>query len=83
MRDHDDECHCGCQDEPARRSVDPVCLFHGLRRSEHRCLYCQLCFKTLTPDECWEDPAGQKWDVCVPCRTAEIQAGSLGQALGA
>jgi hypothetical protein len=47
--------------------IDPVCLFHGKRRSEHeggRCLFCGICFDTLTPEECWEDAEGQKWDVC-------------------
>lgn len=35
--------------------IDPYCLHHGKRRSEHeggRCLYCCICFKTLTPEEC-------------------------------
>jgi hypothetical protein len=45
-------------------SVDPVCLFHGKRRSEHRCLYCCICFWPLTPEECAVDSDGQKWDVC-------------------
>jgi hypothetical protein len=55
-------------------TFDPVCLFHGKRWSEHeggRCLYCCLCFKTLTPDECAVDADGQKWDMCVPCFEAE------------
>lgn len=50
--------------------VDPVCAFHGKRWSEHehgRCLYCCLCFDTLTPEECWADEAGQRWDVCQEC----------------
>jgi hypothetical protein len=54
--------------------IDPVCLFHGKRRSEHeggRCLFCGICFDTLTPEECWEDAEGQKWDLCVPCGKAE------------
>jgi hypothetical protein len=28
--------------------IDPVCLFHGQKLSEHECLYCCLCFKVLT-----------------------------------
>lgn len=55
-------------------SVDPVCLFHGKRRSEHHCLYCCLCFETLTPDECYVDAAGVKWDVCVECAAHEALA---------
>lgn len=46
---------------------DPVCVLHGKRWSEHeggRCLYCCICFKALTPEECVMDSAGQKWDVC-------------------
>lgn len=47
--------------------VDPVCLVHGKRWSDHdggRCLYCSICFKPLAPDECAVDSAGQKWDLC-------------------
>lgn len=54
--------------------IDPVCLFHGLKRSEHkygRCLYCCLCFVTLEPEECWEDEEGVKWDICIPCGEME------------
>lgn len=46
---------------------DPVCLHHGMRWSEHefgRCLYCEVCFKPLTPDECATDSDGEKWNVC-------------------
>lgn len=52
-------------------SIDPVCLFHGLRRSEHECLYCCLCFKTLTPAECSTNADGDKQDVCIPCAKLE------------
>jgi hypothetical protein len=48
-------------------AIDPVCAIHGKRWSEHeggRCLYCCICFKELTPDECVVDISGQKWDVC-------------------
>lgn len=47
--------------------IDPVCVFHGMKWSEHeggRCLYCCICFKTLTPDECAIDYEGVRWDVC-------------------
>lgn len=51
--------------------IDPVCVFHGKKASEHRCLYCCLCFRPLTPEECWEDEDGQKWDVCRECKADE------------
>lgn len=47
--------------------IDPVCAFHGKKWSEHeggRCLYCCICYKPLTPDECVVNTAGEKWDVC-------------------
>ena len=53
---------------------NPVCAFHGKTASEHehgRCLYCCLCFTDLSPDECWQDPSGQKWDVCEECKAQE------------
>ena len=49
---------------------DPVCVFHGIKRSEHeigRCLYCCICFETLTPEQCYTDESGDTWDVCKPC----------------
>lgn len=55
--------------------IDPVCLFHGKRRSEHECLYCCLCFKTLTRDECSYLPDGTQQDVCVPCAEQEREYG--------
>lgn len=48
--------------------IDPVCLFHGKRMSEHeggRCLYCSICFKPLKPEECATDSLEQRWDVCI------------------
>jgi hypothetical protein len=54
-------------DEPQGWSVDPVCAIHGKRWSDHeggRCLYCCICFRSLTPDECAVDRDGQKWDLC-------------------
>jgi hypothetical protein len=59
--------------------VDPVCLIHGKRWSEHehgRCLYCCLCFKPLTLDECHVDEDGQREDVCNECAEAERLAGA-------
>jgi hypothetical protein len=52
-------------------SVDPVCLVHGMRLSEHRCLYCCLCFKTLTVEECHVRPDGKREDVCDECAAYE------------
>jgi hypothetical protein len=50
---------------------DYVCLIHGKRASEHDCLYCCLCFRPLTPDECNVNEQGNKEDVCVPCARME------------
>ncbi len=50
-----------------RIDIDPYCAFHGIRQSEHelgRCLYCCICFKILSADECAVDSEGQKWDAC-------------------
>lgn len=54
--------------------VDPVCAFHGRRWSEHpdgRCLYCALCFTTLSFEECHELPDGSREDVCEDCAALE------------
>lgn len=51
--------------------IDPTCLIHGKKMSEHDCLYCCLCFKSLTPEECHVLPDGQKEDVCIPCAAKE------------
>jgi hypothetical protein len=61
-------------------TIDPVCLIHGKRWSEHehgRCLYCCLCFKPLTVDECHVDEDGQREDVCNECAEAERLAGQM------
>ena len=58
--------------------IDPVCLIHGKKWSEHElgfCLYCCLCFKPLTPDECHVMENGKKEDVCKPC--AEKEKGKI------
>lgn len=50
--------------------IDPVCMIHGMKWSEHRhgrCIYCGLCFVPLEDDECWVDSKGQKWDMCREC----------------
>ena len=51
--------------------LDPVCLVHGMPMSEHVCLYCCLCFKRMTPEECHMDERGDKWDVCDECAFQE------------
>ena len=54
-----------------KEPIDPVCLMHGKKKSEHLCLYCCLCFKNLTPEECNITESGEKEDVCVPCAEQE------------
>lgn len=51
--------------------MDPVCLLHGKRMSEHVCLYCCLCFKNLTPETCHVLPDGSREDVCNECAELE------------
>ena len=52
-----------------------VCLIHGLKFSEHICLYCCLCFKSLTPEECSTNKDGTKEDVCKKCNEEEYEYG--------
>jgi hypothetical protein len=55
-------------------NIDPVCLHHGLRWSQHeggRCLFCCLCFRTLTAEECHQLPDGTREDVCDECAEYE------------
>jgi len=51
--------------------IDPVCLIHGKKKSEHVCLYCCLCFKSLTLEECNINKEGHREDVCVECAEEE------------
>lgn len=52
--------------------IDPVCLFHGLKHSEHVCLYCSHCFNTsLSIEDFWQDENGDRWDICMECFEAE------------
>jgi len=53
---------------------DPVCLIHGRKLSEHDCLYCCLCFKPLTVEECHLLPDGKREDVCNECAEKEQAA---------
>ena len=72
-------CFCSplpCHGDILKRfiqTIDPVCLVHGKKQSEHVCLYCCLCFKSLTLDECNVRKDGKKEDVCKPCATREQQ----------
>lgn len=50
---------------------DWTCLIHGLKMSEHVCLYCCLCFKSLTAEECHMLPNGKREDVCNDCAKEE------------
>lgn len=52
-------------------NIDVTCLIHGKKMSEHTCLYCCLCFKTLTPDQCNTLDNGEKEDVCISCAKRE------------
>lgn len=55
--------------------VDPVCLIHGKRWSEHeggRCLFCCLCFDELTPEQCSRNEEGQLQDICFSCWAIEL-----------
>jgi hypothetical protein len=51
--------------------IDPVCIFHGRRYSEHKCLVCCLCFCDLTPAKCNKLPNGILEDVCQECAIKE------------
>lgn len=51
--------------------IDPVCIMHGKRWSQHDCLYCCICFKDLTIEECHELSDGTKEDVCNECAAKE------------
>lgn len=53
--------------------IDPVCIIHGKKMSEHNCLYCCLCFKSITPSECWTNEKGQKENICIACAKAELK----------
>lgn len=56
--------------------IDPVCLIHGLKKSEHVCLYCCLCYRTLIGDECHAGYDGRRQDICHRCaRIEELMMG--------
>lgn len=54
--------------------IDPVCTFHGKKMSEHICLYCCLCFKDLTPEQCSVNSKGKKEDICIECAEREKES---------
>jgi hypothetical protein len=54
-----------------RWSDGAVCTMHGKQLHEHFCLYCCLCFKDLTPEQCHVTPSGEKEDVCNECTEHE------------
>lgn len=59
--------------EIVTKPVDPTCLFHGMKMSEHKegwCIYCPLCFKSGDYER-FVDSSGQMWDICVECKAHE------------
>lgn len=61
------------------RPIEPVCVFHGKRKSEHLCLFCCLCFTDLTKDgqpdwnRIHQLPDGDYEDVCNDCAKLEAE----------
>ena len=55
----------------SKEMIDPICILHAKKMSEHVCLYCCLCFKDLTPEECHIREDGRKEDVCEECAERE------------
>jgi len=52
--------------------IDPVCIMHGRKMSEHDCLYCALCYRDLTIEECHRLEDGVTLeDVCEDCAAWE------------
>jgi len=50
---------------------DPVCIIHGKRHSEHLCLYCCMCYKPLTIEECHVYSNGTRENICEECAALE------------
>ena len=55
----------------ATPTIDPYCIFHGRKRSEHFCLVCAICYRDLTIEECHILPDGSPEDVCNACAARE------------
>jgi hypothetical protein len=51
--------------------IDPVCILHGKKKSEHVCLFCCICFCDLTPETCHTLEDGTKEDICEACALSE------------
>jgi hypothetical protein len=51
--------------------MSAICTMHGRKLSEHLCLFCCLCFKDLTVEQCHTLPDGTKEDVCNECAEKE------------
>lgn len=52
-------------------TIDPVCLIHGMKMSEHQCIYCCLCFKSMKLEECFITEHNRRTDVCKRCAEQE------------
>lgn len=63
-------------------TIDPTCIFHGKRASEHICLVCCFCYRELAPGECHELPDGSREDVCNKCAELEVRAGAASKGDG-
>ena len=57
----------------AERVIDPTCIFHGRKWSEHQCLVCCLCYRDLAIEECHVLPDGSREDVCNDCAEHEAR----------
>jgi hypothetical protein len=55
----------------ASSSHDPVCVFHGKKRSEHNCVVCCLCYRDLGLADCHVLLDGLKENVCHACADDE------------
>lgn len=58
---------------PITTFPDWTCTIHGKKMSEHVCIYCCLCYRSLTPEECHVTLDGETEDVCEECAAAEAE----------
>ena len=68
---------CRKESKVNEKKIDPVCLMHGKKMSKHTCLYCCLCWKDLTPEDCNITENGKKEDVCKGCARKEKEDDSI------
>ena len=61
---------------------DYTCLIHGKKMSEHDCIYCCLCFKSLTLEQCHLLSNGKREDVCNECAARETKLAQLKKEAG-